>query len=322
MNEAEGDFNRSDMRAPHLPFEEPPFRMILDVDKAPEKDWFEIGDDSERSLQMIEKARLLASRHSDIFMADDRAFEASQATLSLMLDHLPAFWPDHYTRTDKAINLKTRPGLKGDEFPVEPTLSKLHPLDFAARLVQEDLAIMLPPTPKEGKKGWWLAAASVAFPSRWNLKEKFGNPMSEIHSPVPFYDMYLENSVDKFFEYMPTERIFSRRNWSVHDTPTLFQDGSKDKKKSVINSENAGEKLWLRVERQTLRRISKTGAILFTIRIHLRKLKEIAVIEGAAERLASALKILPSEMQAYKRTHEFSDAVQIYLNNVVASQKL
>ena len=317
MNETEGDHSRSDKRTPHLPFEGPPFRMILDVDKTSEKDWFEVGDDIERSLQMKEKVRLLASRHADIFMADDRALKASQATLDLMLDHLPVFWSDHYTRTDKTINLKARTGFKGSEFAIESTLSKLHPLDFAARLVQEDLVIMLPPTPKEDKKGWWLGAASVAFPSRWSLKEKFGVPMSEIRSPVPFYDIYLENPVNKFFDFMPTDRIFSRRNWSVHDTPMLFQDGSEDKTNTIINPENAGEKLWLRVERQTLRKIPETGAILFTIRIHLRKLKEIAFIEGAAERLASALKVLPREMQEYKRTSEFTEAIQTYLYNVV-----
>lgn len=316
MNETEGDLNRSDIRAPHLPFEEPPFRMILDVDKTSENDWFEVGDDNERSLQMKEKAKLLVSRPDDIFMADECALEASHATLNLMLNHLPVFWPDHYARTEEAINLKTRPGFKAVEFPLESTLRKLHPLDFAARLVQEDLAIMLPPNPQEGKKGWWLAAASVAFPSRWNLKEKFGNPMSEIHAPVPFYDIYLENPVDKFFDFMPVERIFSRRNWSIHDTPTLFQDGSEDNKHSVINLENAGEKLWLRVERQTLRKISETGAILFTIRIHLRKLKEIVVIEGVAERLSAALQALPNEMQVYKRTCEFTNAIQNYLHGI------
>jgi hypothetical protein len=316
MNETEGDLDRSDMRAPHLPFEEPPFRMTLDVDKTSEKDWFEVGDDNERSLQMAEKARLLTSRHSDIFMADDRALEASQATLDLMLDHLPVYWPDHYSKSDKAINLKVRSGFKESELAIESTLSRLHPLDFAARLVQEDLVIMLPPDPDKGKTGWWLAAGSVAFPSRWNLKEKFGKPMSEIHSPVPFYDTRLEKSVNKFFNSMPPERIFSRRNWSVHDRPTLFQDGSEDKNKSAINSENAGKKLWLRVERQTLRKILGIGAIVFTIRIHLRKLEEIVAIEGVAERLASALKALPNEMQIYKQTQEFSSAIQTYLNGI------
>ncbi len=316
MNEIEGDLNRSNMRTPHLPFEEPPFRMVLDVEKTSEKDWFEVGEDKERSLQMTEKARLLASRHADVFLADDRALQASHEALSLMLDHLPAFWPNHYFRLDNAIGFKTRPGIERTEFPIESTLKKLHPLDFAARLVQEDLVIMLPPNSEERKKGWWLGAASVAFPSRWSLKEKFGRSMSEIHSPVPFYDVYLENSVDKFFDFMPTGRIFSRRNWSVHDTPVLYQDGSESANNIVVNPENVGEKFWLRVERQTLRKMTETGAILFTIRIHLRKLKEIVAIEGAAERLALALKALPHEMQVYKRTCEFANAVQTYLGEM------
>lgn len=322
MDDTKSDLNSSNMRSPHLPFEGPPFRMILDVDKISEKDWFEIGDDNERSFQMIEKARLLAARHADIFMADDRALQASQSVLNLMLEHLPAFWSDHYVRTDNAICLKPCSEFKGIEFSIESTLNELHPLDFAARLVQEDLAIMLPPNPKEDKKGWWLAAASVAFPSRWSLREKFGKPMEEIHSPVPLYDMYLENPVDKFFDFMPSDRIFSRRNWSIHDTPELHQDGSEKNKGSEINSKNAGEKLWLRVERQTLRRVAETGAILFTIRIHLRKLKEISAIKGVAERLSSALKALPNEIQVYKRTREFSDALQTYLSEIATSNKI
>ena len=36
---------------------------------------------------------------------------------------------------------------------------------------------MFPPNHQEDKTEWWLAAGSVAFPSRWNLKEKFGLPM-------------------------------------------------------------------------------------------------------------------------------------------------
>ncbi len=319
MKETEGPSNRSDMRLPHLPFEEPPFRMVLDVAKTSEKDWFEIGEDNERSFQLLEKRRLLASRHDDIFMADHRALEASQETLDLMLDHLSVFWPDHYSQTNDTINLKSRPGFSGNEFSIKSTLNELHPLDFAARLVQEDLAIMFPPNSEEGKKGWRLAAGSIAFPSRWNLKEKFGRSMSEIHAPVPFYDMNLENPVDKFFDYMPTDRIFSRRNWSVHDTPALHQNGSEENKAAIITPNNAGENLWLRVERQTLRKLSKTGAILFTIRIHLRKLKEIVVIPGVAKRLASALESLPKEMQAYKRTQEFSDAIQTYLGKVASS---
>jgi hypothetical protein len=72
--------------------------------------------------------------------------------------------------------------------------------------------------------------------------------------------------------------------------------------------------LWLRVERQTLRKLKGTGAILFTIRIHLRQLKNVVKFEGIANRIAKALSALPPEMQAYKQTDTFADSVQDYLN--------
>ena len=172
---------------------------------------------------------------------------------------------------------------------------------------------MMPP--EKYKKGWWLAAGSLAFPSRWNLNEKFSKTMDAIHAPVPFYNDQLKNPTNKFFDQMPCDEIFARRNWSLYDTPSLRQDGTKPIVKNThINSINAGEQLWLRVERQTLRKLKDTGAILFTIRIHIRPLKQIEKFEGVAKRLAKALSALPPEMQAYKQTNIFSDSVQEYLD--------
>ena len=110
---------------------------------------------------------------------------------------------------------------------------------------------------------------------------------------------------------------FSRRNWSLHNNPSLRQDGTENTSKkpsNKITSVNAGEYLWLRVERQTLRRLKETGAILFTIRIHLRPLKEVVKFEGIVNRLNRALSALPPEMQIYKQTNIFADSVQNYLN--------
>jgi hypothetical protein len=189
----------------------------------------------------------------------------------------------------------------------------MHPLDLAARLVQEDLLIMLPPNKKQ--KGWWLAAGSLTFPSRWNLKEKFRKTMDDIHAPVPFYKDELKTPTNNFFDKMPYDDIFARRNWSLHDTPSLRQNGAKPfVEKTGINSKNAGERLWLRVERQTLRKLKRTGAILFTIRTCIDPLKEIVKFGGVAKRLNKALSVLPPEMQAYKQNNTFSDSVQKYLD--------
>ena len=304
---------------PHFPFEEPPFRLSMGLLKTPIEEWFEIFDPEERAFQMEEKRRLLADHHEDIFMAVPSSYAASTETLNLMVKHLPIIRPDLYERNHETIRLKSHSNFQEEEWLTNLKTSAIHPLDLAARLVQEDLVIMLPPDSKkhQSSKGWWLAAGSVAFPSRWHLKEKFNQPMDIIHAPVPFYKEQIQTAVDNFFNQMPRDEIYSRRNWSLYDNSFLRHDGTEQPNKvplQKIDSINAGERLWLRVERQTIRKLKKTGAILFTIRIHLRQLKHIVSFDGIASRLSKALSALPPEMQAYKQTDVFADSAQAYLN--------
>jgi dimethylamine monooxygenase subunit A len=308
--------NKSDrQRYPHFPFEDPPFRLSKGLVNIPESEWFEIFDLQERALQLAEKKRLLANYHDDVFISDPSAIMASKEVFNLMLEHLPAVRPELYALGKDSIKLEPHTMYEGDEWSTALKKNKMHPLDLAARLVQEDLIIMLPA--EEKRPGWWLAAGSVAFPSRWNLKEKFGKTMDVIHSPVPFYKEQLQVSTNDFFDRMPINEIFSRRNWSIHNNPSLRQDGTEntsEKPSNKITSVNAGENLWLRVERQTLRKLKETDAILFTIRIHLRPLKEVVKFKGIVYRLTRALSTLPPEMQTYKQTNIFADSVQNYLN--------
>ena len=302
-------------KPPHFPFEDPPFRLSMGLLKVPQTEWFEIFDLQERAIQMAEKRKLLANNQDDVFISDPSAMMASTEVLDLMLKHLPSIRPELYSRRKNTIKLEPHTMYDGDEWSTDLNTNKIHPLDLAARLVQEDLVIMFPP--EEKKSGWWLAAGSVAFPSRWSLKEKFGQTMDLIHAPVPFYKEQIQAPTNGFFDQMPVNEIFSRRNWSIHDNPSLRQDGAEKIIKGPpnrITSVNAGEHLWLRVERQTLRKLKKTGAILFTIRIHLRQLKHVVKFEGIANRIAKALSSLPPEMQTYKQTDIFADLVQDYLN--------
>ena len=306
-------------KTPHFPFEEPPFRLSMGLGKIPIEEWFEIFDLQEWEFQMEEKRRLLANHHGDIFMAAPSSLAASTEVLNLMLKHLPAIRPDLYSQNGDTIRLKPYSMFQEKVWFTNPKKNGMHPLDLAARLVQEDLIIMRPPDSKKDQPstGWWLAAGSVAFPSRWCLKEKFGQPMDIIHAPVPFYKEQIQTTVNNFFNQMPCDEIYARRNWSLYDNSSLRHDGTgrpSKKASKTITSSNAGERLWLRVERQTLRKLKKTGAILFTNRIHLRQLKHIVNFDGIASRLSKALLALPAEMQEYKQTDVFADSAQAYLN--------
>jgi dimethylamine monooxygenase subunit A len=304
---------RSSQIPPHFPFEESPFRLSMGLLKVSDSEWFEIYDLKERALQLAAKKNFLGSIHDDVFMADPSALKASIDTLNLMTVNLITYRPDLYSHKDGVFKLKPHEGFEGEEFITNLKKNTIHPLDLAAKLVQEDLIVMLPPNKKQ--KGWWLAAGSLAFPSRWNLKDKFRKTMDDIHAPVPFYKDQLEAPTNNFFDQMPCDDIFARRNWTLHDKPSLRQDNTKPiVAKTSINSKNAGESLWLRVERQTLRKLKGTGAILFTIRIHIHPLKEIVKLEGVAKRLNESISILPPETQAYKQTKAFASSVREYLN--------
>jgi hypothetical protein len=124
--------------------------------KISEGEWFEIFDQQERAFQMVEKRKLLADHHNDVFMADPSAFMASKEVLNLMLKHLPSVRPDLYSRKSNTIRLKPHSKLDGEEWSTDLKTNGIHPLDLAARLVQEDLIIMLPLDIKQARTsaGW------------------------------------------------------------------------------------------------------------------------------------------------------------------------
>ena len=52
----------------------------------------------------------------------------------------------------------------------------------------------------------------------------------------------------------------------------------------------------MRVERQTLRRLPRTGAIVFTIRVYLTRLEDLVAEPGVPGRLASAIRSWPEDV--------------------------
>ena len=145
-----------------------------------------------------------------------------------------------------------------------PDTEEAHPLARAGARVQEDLCLMV-----HHDGAWRLEGAALCFPSLWLLAEKLGLPTALVHQPVPHYAEELSPKVDRVFDRLPAGRPVWRRNVSVwpalvlwapcHDLdPLLWSEGSP---------RPGAPPLWIRSERQTLRRLSESGAILFTIRV-------------------------------------------------------
>jgi dimethylamine monooxygenase subunit A len=86
-----------------------------------------------------------------------------------------------------------------------------------------------------------------------------------------------------------------------------------------VTADDAGERLWLRVERQTLTRLPVTGAVLFTILTFVLPLEALAAEPALAEGLAARLGELPATMAAYKGLTANRDAIRRYLEEAAAA---
>jgi hypothetical protein len=260
----------------------PPWLTMAVRTLEPER-WLVVDDRREAELT-IKRARF-AERHGEVFAALPGSETASEEVLELVT----AWLGQHHPSLDRTPD----PGL--------------HPLDAAGRLVQEDLCIV-------AGKGNRLIAGSVCSPSYWRLPDKIGKAMVEVHGPVAHYQDELAAKVDRFLERLPDDRVAWRRNWSIHDEPTLYLPAETTR--HAVSARDAAWRLWLRSERQTLRRLPRSGAVLFTIRTQQVMMSALATRPDLAARMATSIRAWSPEQAAYKGSHAIIQSLLGWLDRV------
>jgi dimethylamine monooxygenase subunit A len=193
---------------------------------------------------------------------------------------------------------------------VDPAIEQ--PLVRLGVALQEDLCLML-----AGPDGYRLVGALVAFPSRWNLGEKIGRPIQAIHAPVPGLEPAIGRPIQLFFERLAVGHPVWRVNWSITDDPTLHQPSNDFRRTAtVVTPADAGHRLWLRVERQTLTRLPDSRAVVFTILTFVVPLAAITAVPELGAKLAARLAELPEPVLAYKNLATNKAAVIAHLQGI------
>ncbi|KAF8845616.1 hypothetical protein BDN67DRAFT_1006897 [Paxillus ammoniavirescens] len=197
---------------------------------------------------------------------------------------------------------------------------------------------------------YYFQAGSICTPGFWRMSDKIGMPLDEIHlsGNVPQFKEKLEMSMERFFKRMPLDKPVIRNNYFMQVIkPTQPDNGearlnAEEATISEVDPEELGwsestngreedflhghghsakpasylaaSTLRLRSERQTLRRLPRTGGIVFGIRTYLFKVEELAQERGVAGRLASAVRSWPDDVAVYKGQKMYRDILLRYLD--------
>lgn len=173
-------------------------------------------------------------------------------------------------------------------------------LGTAAALVSDDLCIL----ERDEDGVWRLTAAVVAAPTYWKLEEQIGLSLGGLHQPVPGGDPDLASRVSRIFDGLQPDRILERFNWTVQAGANRFTP----ERPSAVDVEP--ERLYLRVERQTLRKLPETGAICFTIRVCVDPLMPLLADPDIREVFEDAWIGASEDVRAYKGWPELEHLVR------------
>lgn len=269
-----------------------------------------IEPDPRLAVALEEKERLLATRREVVMREEAGTREAQSEVLALIAGHVVARQPDIYRREGDRIAIVPAGRTVDLDDPTEA------PLVTAARLVSDDLVLM-----RAGEGGYRLAAAVLCFPSAWSLTEKFGQSLDALHAAVPGYPDRLARVMNRIFDNLKVDQPVWRVNWSIYPDAELHHPESKERPRTWFADGDLAPEAFVRVERQTLRRLPESGDILFTVRIHIDPFEAFRRHpEGG--RLAAALREeilgLDADQLAYKALTEHRDAVAAALARIAA----
>jgi hypothetical protein len=181
------------------------------------------------------------------------------------------------------------------------------PLLSISRHVQEDLILLS----DDEQACFPIVAGSLCFPSGWSIADKLGLPLSEVHRPVPGLNASMGHSINKLLARLKPGRPVWRNNWGIRPSGQLDQSPRYSELLATaaesITAQDALQRCYFRVERQTLSRLAKSHHILFTIHTSQCELQQLTARQQ--QLLASTLKSMPDAVAEYKGIAPMTKAI-------------
>jgi alpha-1,2-mannosyltransferase len=277
--------------------------------------WIEL-DNEYLSFQAL-KAQRIADRGPKCCRTAREALPAAIELLEELAAYLPERYPSLFVKTARGVkNLAT--GEKIDVSRLTVNGVQEDSMQLSARLIQDDLAIMI--ERPDGKV--YLLAGAILLAGFWRLEDKFGMSLDEIHTSgdVPGYEAKLKKGMGNFFKRIRPEKPVVRNNYffQVDDGLAWSESIGSEYGEGIgwdtAEKGRAVEHHYFRSERQSLRRLPRSGGVVFTIRTYFLPVTELVKETGVAGRLASAVRSWGEDVGKYKGRERYGDVLLEFLD--------
>jgi len=256
------------------------------------ENWIESGNDLE--AQLLERREIIRNNRDQVVQVVDAHSQALEYFSQKILKNVATYHPDYVIHGLRVTHVPSN-------FSID--LADDNPFVQLAQVIAEDLCLL-----HYDNEVWKLVAGVVIYPSRWNLREKIGQTLDGIHTPVPGYSTELQPYMTQTFNKIHPNRPVWRKNWSLHASSLLHEP-------FIHHIDEIAENYWWRTERQTLTRSETSDYMLFTIRNRSEPLKWIKNDPDAALQFAHTLSTVPPAMLEYKNLVERRDELIAFLQN-------
>ncbi len=276
-------------RPRYIPFQQNTRFLAMGLARLDPAHWIE--PDQDLPAYYHNKLQQRAELGDAVYRALPESQPAQRELHAAVLAHLLQNHADNYQRREAHLHLP--------QCQLQWDLSGEPSLWQASLWVQDDICLL-----QDSAAGYRLTAASLCAASFWRLEDKLGHGVDNIHAPVPGYQQQLAPQLSRFFRRLQVERPVWRSNWSLVASPGLNQ-------RSELEVEiDADAALYLRVERQTLRRLPRSRALVFTIRVYVHPLAPVLQRPEVFTGLASALQDLSPQQRRYKGLDKLAPALR------------
>lgn len=241
--------------------------------------------------------------------------DACLELMEIVRDHMLKRYPLLFTTQDNGVHIKNE--LTGETLDFSLPL-KDHPLIYVSKMAKEDFYIVL----KDDDGKHYLKAAAVPFPGgSFGIKHKLGKNLDVIHTYVPEYETKLKKSMERWFAKMQPADLVERASWYISwDHKLLCNNVYALQKDEKVDPSIKPDQFNVRIERQTLRRLPRSKAIIFTNHPIFYSIDEMKDEPGVPAIIKKIIYEAPEGIIKYKNFDSFRDHISDYLQSLIDRQ--